>query len=173
MKGPCLLLPSSSSSLIGPWRCHSILAPPREGGLCANSLEEQEEAGLEQGEGEPGGGLTLLADRKGEDGDALAMALRTNPPPGFWPMCRRAGWLRKMEEGRHPPCPPVPPISTLLPPSRLERGSWPPLAARAERERDREKETERQRETGREREAEIERGRERETEREAEIERER
>lgn len=124
--------PSSSSSLIGPWRRHSILAPSREAGLCAISLDEQEEAGLEQGDGEQGVGLMLLAEGKGEDWEALATAALTNPAPGFWPMCKRAGWLRKMEEGRPPPCPPEPLISTLLPPSRLERGSWPPLAARAQ-----------------------------------------
>lgn len=127
----CLLL--LPSSLIGRWCGHSILAPPRGGGLCAISLEEQEEAGLEQGEGEQGVGLMLLADGKGEEWEALATAALISPAPGFWPMWRRAGWLRKREEGRPPPWPPEAPSITLLPPSRLERGSWPPLAARAER----------------------------------------
>lgn len=126
-----------SSSLLFDWpvaggRGHSILAPPREGGLCAISLEEQEEAGLEQGEGEQRVGLMLLAEGKGDDWEALATAALISPAPGFWPMWRRAGWLRKREEGRPPPWPPEAPSMTLLPPSRLERGSWPPLAARAE-----------------------------------------
>lgn len=127
--------------MIGPWRGHSILAPPREGGLCAISLEEQEEAGLEQGEGEQGVGLMLLAKGKGEGWEALAMVALISPAPGFWPKWRKAGWLRKREEGRPPPWPPEAPNITLLPPSRLERGSWPPLAARAEdgREERREK----------------------------------
>lgn len=75
----------------------------------------------------------LLARGKGEDWEALATAALISPAPGFWPMWRRAGWLRKREEGRPPPWPPEAPSMTLLPPSRLERGSWPPLAARAER----------------------------------------
>lgn len=74
----------------------------------------------------------LLAKGKGEDWEALATAALISPAPGFWPMWRRAGWLRKREEGRPPPWPPDAPSMTLLPPSRLERGSWPPLAARAE-----------------------------------------
>lgn len=78
-----VLVPSSSPSLIGPWCGHSILAPPREGGLCAISLEEQEEAGLEQGEGEQGVGLMLLADGKGEGWEALATAALSSPAPGF------------------------------------------------------------------------------------------
>lgn len=100
------------------------MAPPREVGLCAISLEEQEEAGLEQGEGEQGVGLMLLAN--GKAWEALATALKS---PGFWLMWSRAGWFRKREEGR-PPWPP--PSISLLAPSRLERGSWPPLAARAQ-----------------------------------------
>lgn len=108
------------------------MAPPREGGLCAISLEEQEEAGLEQGEGEQGVGLMLLAEGKGDEWETLATAALTSPAPGFWPMWRRAGWLRKREEGRPPPWPPEAPSITLLAPSRVERGSWPPLAARAQ-----------------------------------------
>lgn len=81
----------------------------------------------------------LLAKGKGEDWEALATAALISPAPGFWPMWRRAGWLRKREEGRPPPWPPEAPSMTLLPPSRLERGSWPPLAARAEREKKRNK----------------------------------
>ena len=80
------------------------MAPPREGGLCAISLEEQEEAGLEQGEGEQRVGLMLLAEGKWEEREeweALARAELTNP--GFWPMWSRAGWLRKREEGSPPP----------------------------------------------------------------------
>lgn len=77
----------------------------------------------------------LLAEGKGDDWEALATAALISPAPGFWPMWRRAGWLRKREEGRPPPWPPEAPSMTLLPPSRLERGSWPPLAARAEREK--------------------------------------
>lgn len=127
--------PPGSSSLIGPWRGHSILAPPREDGLCAISLEEQEEAGLEQGEGEQGVGLMLLAEGKGEVMEALATAALTTPAPWFWPMWRKAGWLRKREEARPPPWPPEAPSITLLAPSRLERGRWPPLAARAEGEK--------------------------------------
>lgn len=65
------------------------------------------------------------------EGKALATAELSSPAPGFWPMWRRAGWLRKREDGRPPPWPPEAPSKTLLPPSRLERGSWPPLAARA------------------------------------------
>lgn len=79
------------------------MAPPREGGLCAISLEEQEEAGLEQGEGEQGVGLMLLAEGKGEDWETLATVVLTSPALGFWPMWRRAGWLRKREEGMPPP----------------------------------------------------------------------
>lgn len=108
------------------------MGPPREDGLCAISLEEQEEAGLEQGEGEQGVGLMLLAEGKGEDWETLAMAALTSPAPGFWPMCRRLGWLRKREEGSPPPWPPEDPSITLLPPSRVERGRGPPLAARAQ-----------------------------------------
>lgn len=78
-------------------------------------------------------GLMLLVEGKGEGWDALATAALINPAPGFWPMWRKAGWLRKKEDWRPPPCPPAPPSNTLLPPSRLERGSWPPLAARAEK----------------------------------------
>lgn len=81
----------------------------------------------------------LLAKGKGEDWEALATAALISPAPGFWPMWRRAGWLRKREEGRPPPWPPEAPSMTLLPPSRLERGSWPPLAARAEREKQQQK----------------------------------
>lgn len=120
-------------------RGHSILAPPREGGLCAISLEEQEETGLEQGEGEQGVGLMLLAEGKGDCWEALATAALISPAPGFWPMWRRAGWLRKREEGRPPPWPAEAPSITLLAPSRLERGSWPPLAARADGGRDKTK----------------------------------
>lgn len=130
MKGE---VPPFSSFLIGPGCGHSILGPPREDGLCAISLEEQEEAGLEQGEGEQGVGLMLLAEGNGEAWDTLATAALINPAPGFWPMWRRVGWLRKREDGRPPPWPPEAPNITLLPPSRVERGSWPPLAARAER----------------------------------------
>lgn len=84
----------------------------------------------------------LLAKGKGEDWEALATAALISPAPGFWPMWRRAGWLRKREEGRPPPWPPEAPSMTLLPPSRLERGSWPPLAARAERGKTNKKKTE-------------------------------
>lgn len=76
----------------------------------------------------------LLAEGKGEAWEALAMAALTSPALGFWPMWRKAGWLRKREEAS-PPWPPEAPSITLLPPSRLERGSWPPLAARAEGEK--------------------------------------
>lgn len=55
------------------------MAPLRDGGLCAISLEEQEEAGLEQGEGEQG----LLAEGKGEAWETLATAALTSPAPGF------------------------------------------------------------------------------------------
>lgn len=75
--------PPSPSSLIGPWRGHSIFAPPREDGLCAISLDEQEEAGLEQGEGEQGVGLMLLAEGKDEGWEALATAALISPAPGF------------------------------------------------------------------------------------------
>lgn len=73
----------------------------------------------------------LLAEGK-QAWEALATAALSSPAPGFWPMWRRAGWLRKREEGRHPPWPPAAPSSTLAAPSRLERGRWPPLAARAQ-----------------------------------------
>lgn len=119
-----------SSSLIGPWHGHSILAPSRETGLCAISLEEQEEMGLEQGEGEQGVGLMLLAEGKEEE-EPLATAELRSPAPGFWLMWSSAGWLRKRDEGIPPPWHPEAPSITLLLPSRLERGSWPPLAARA------------------------------------------
>lgn len=105
------------------------MAPSREAGLCAISLEEQEEIGLEQGDGEQGVGLMLLAEGKEEE--PLATAELSSPALGFWPMWRRAGWLRKRDEGRPPPWHPEAPSITLLLPSRLERGSWPPLAARA------------------------------------------
>lgn len=59
------------------------MAPPRDGGLCAISLEEQEEMGLEQGEGEQGVGLMLLTEGKGEDWEALATAALISPAPGF------------------------------------------------------------------------------------------
>lgn len=99
------------------------MAPPREGGLCAISLEEQEEAGLEQGEGEQRVGLMLLAEGKWEEWEALAMAALINPAPGFWAMWSRAGWLRKSEEGSPAPWPWEHPNSILLALSRLERGS--------------------------------------------------
>lgn len=74
----------------------------------------------------------LLAEGKWEAWEALARAALISPAPGFWPMWRKAGWLRKREEARHPPWPPEVPSIILLAPSRLERGSWPPLAARAD-----------------------------------------
>jgi len=74
----------------------------------------------------------LLAEGKGEAWEALARAALISPAPWFWPKWRKAGWLRKREEGRHPPWPPETPSIILAAPSRLERGSWPPLAARAE-----------------------------------------
>lgn len=82
----------------------------------------------------------LLAKGNGDEWEALATAALSSPAPGFWPMWSRAGWLRKSEDGRPPLWPPEAPNITLLPPSRLERCSWPPLAARAE-ERDKTKQT--------------------------------
>lgn len=74
----------------------------------------------------------LLAKGNGDEWEALATAALSSPAPGFWPMWSRAGWLRKSEDGRPPLWPPEAPNITLLPPSRLERCSWPPLAARAQ-----------------------------------------
>lgn len=91
-------------------------------------MEEQEEAGLEQGEGEQRVGLMLLAEGNGEVLEAAALI---RPGPGVWLMWSSAGCFRNREEGRAPLWPPEAPIITCLLLSRLERGSWPPLAARA------------------------------------------
>lgn len=76
--------------------------------------------GLEQGEG-------LMPPVTGNE--VLARAEPPNPMPVA--IGNKEEWLRKREEGRPAPWPPEPPINTLLLPSRLEMGSWPPLAARA------------------------------------------
>lgn len=135
--------PPASSLKIDLWRSHSILAPPRDGGLWPISLDKHEEAGLEQGEGEQGVGLMLLAEGKGEAWETLATAPLASPAPGFWPKWSKVGWLRKREEARVPPWPPEAPTIALLAPSRVERGSWPPLAARAEKKKEKRSRNER------------------------------
>lgn len=114
--------PPSPPFVIGLGQHHSILAPPIECGLCSNSPEEQEETGLEQGEG-------LMPPATGNE--VLPTAEPPNPMPGPVAMGIKEEWLRKREEVRPAPWAPEPPINTLLLPSRLEMGSWPPLAARA------------------------------------------
>ncbi len=120
-----VLSPPSPPPVIGLGQHHSILAPPIEFGLCSSSPEEQEETGLEQGEG-------LMPPVTGNK--VLARAELPNPMPVPVAMGNKEEWLRKREEGRPAPWPPEPPINTLLLPSRLEMGSWPPLAARAVKE---------------------------------------
>lgn len=114
--------PPSPPFVIGLGQHHSILAPPIECGLCSNSPEEQEETGLEQGEG-------LIPPATGNE--VLPTAELPNPMPGPVAMGNKEEWFRKREEVRPAPWAPEPPINTLLLPSRLEMGSWPPLAARA------------------------------------------
>lgn len=85
---------------------------PRSCGLCSKSLEEQEESGLEQGEGLMASGNRGLPD--------LETTVWPNPRAALAAMGNSEGWLRKREEGSPDRCPPEPPISTLLTPSRLE-----------------------------------------------------
>lgn len=114
--------PPSPPFVIGLGQHHSIFDPPIECGLCSNSPEEQEETGLEQGEG-------LMPPATGNE--VLPTAEPPNPMPGPVAMGKKEEWLRKREDVRPAPWAPEPPINTLLLPSRLEMGSWPPLAARA------------------------------------------
>ncbi len=81
--------------------------------------------GLEQGEG-------LMPPVTGNE--VLARAELPNPMPVPVAMGNKEEWLRKREEGKPAPWPPELPINTLLLPSRLEMGSWPPLATRAVKE---------------------------------------
>lgn len=107
-----------------PWSVAQSWLSTRSCGLCSNSLEEQEESGLEHGEGlMPPINRTLLD---------LWMAELANPMAVPAAMGSSEGWLRKKEDGSPDLCPPEPPSNTLLAPSRLEMGAWPPLAARAE-----------------------------------------
>lgn len=105
----------SSSSWSCDWFPGSVTQSwplPRSCGLCSKSLEEQEESGLEQGEG-----LMPSGNRGLPDLETIEL-----PNPRAVPAAKGSseGWLRKREEGSPDLCPPEPPISTLLPPSRLE-----------------------------------------------------
>lgn len=66
---------------------------------------------------------------------AWAIAESPNPMPAPVAMGNKEEWLMKREEGRPAPWAPEPPNKILLLPSRLEMGSWPPLAASAVEER--------------------------------------
>lgn len=71
--------------------------------------------------------------------DVLAAWVIAEPPSPMPPpvaMGNKEEWLKKREEGRPAPWAPEPPIKTLLLPSRLEMGSWPPLAASAAEDRE-------------------------------------
>lgn len=107
---------------IGPYRCHSAIAPPRGGGEA--SLKEQYEAGLEHIEAEQESGLMWLA-LEGEH----ARAALANPVPVA--MDNKVGRLRKREEHSPTPGAVAPPRNIWLPLSSAEMDIWPPLTARA------------------------------------------